>query len=75
MLLLRLLLDGCDISAVSIVGDLYTAMRSVGQNTALPGASIPEAHSSIDATKTGTCFSGTEIWASTSITFPTARTL
>ena len=57
MLLLRLLLDVCDVSAVPIVGDLYTASRSVGQNTTLPGASIAEAHSSIDATKTGTCFS------------------
>ena len=38
MLLLRLLLDVCDISALSIVGDLYNAMRSVGQNTTLPGA-------------------------------------
>ena len=75
MLLLRLLLDVYDVSTVPIVGDLYTASRSVGQNTTLLGASITEAHSSIDATKTGTCFSGTEMWASTSTTFPTARTL
>ena len=42
MLLLRLLLDVCDISPVSIVGDLYTPMTSVGQNTTLPGTSIQE---------------------------------
>ena len=75
MLLFRLLLGAsfCDLSVVSKVGDLYTASRSVCQNTTLPGTSIAGAHSSIYATKTGTCFSGTG--TSTSTTFPTARTL